>query len=257
MFGRLLTFFFCTALGLTMAPAARAGSDRDVDVKLVLAVDASDSVENWEWKLELDGIAAAFRDRDVRDLIAALPHRRIAVALLVWGAAYQGADTTGWRLIDGAAAEDKLAAEVASCPRRIGGGTAIGEGVAASLQLIQAAAYDAPRKIIDVSGDGLESTPFTDPQIMMPEARRMALAARVTINGLAIENEVPDLVDWYDEHVKTGPGAFVMKTQKMENFATAFKAKLMRELLPELSDGTAPGQPAPSPAKRIVLGSAR
>jgi Protein of unknown function (DUF1194) len=236
MRGRLLTIIAAAALCFAI-PAARAASGQDVDVKLVLAVDASDSIENWEWKLELDGIAGAFRSAEVKELIAALPHKRIAVAMLIWGAAYQGADTTGWRLIDSAAAADRMAAEVASYPRRIGGGTAIGEGVAASLHMIEAAAYDAPRKVIDVSGDGHESTPFTNPQIMMPEARDMALAARVTINGLAIENEEPDLVNWYDEHVKTGPGAFVMKTKKMENFATAFKAKLMRELLPELSEG--------------------
>ena len=252
-----LAIALCTALWLAIPVAARAASDQDVDVKLVLAVDASDSIENWEWKLELDGISAAFRSREVKDLIAAQPHKRIAVALLVWGAAYQGADTTGWRLIDGAAAADHLAAEVASYPRRIGGGTAIGEGVAASLRMIAAAAYDAPRKIIDVSGDGLESTPFTDPQILMPEARRMALAAQVIVNGLAIENEVPDLVDWYDENVKTGPGAFVMKTQKMENFATAFKTKLMRELLPEMSEKPGTERLEPSATKPIVLGSAQ
>ena len=237
MLGRTLSIILCMALFLGLPAWAQAASDQEVDVKLVLAVDASDSIENWEWKLELDGIAAAFRSAEVKELIAAGPHRRIAVALLVWGAAYEGADTTGWRLIDGAGAADRMAAEVAAYPRRIGGGTAIGEGVAASLRMIQAAAFDAPRKIIDVSGDGVESTPFTDPQILMPEARRMALSEQVTVNGLAIENEVPDLVDWYDENVKTGPGAFVMKTLKMETFAAAFKAKLIRELLPEVSEG--------------------
>ncbi len=139
-------------------------------------------------------------------------------------------------MIDGDDAADRFAAEIASYPRRIGGGTAMGEGVAASLRLLAVAPHDAPRRIIDVSGDGVESSPFLGPLVMMPEARRMAEAAGVIINGLAIENEVPDLAQWYDLNVKAGPGAFVMSARGLQDFAQAFKAKLLRELLPELAE---------------------
>jgi len=244
MSGRRLLALFGAAAWLWLASAAGADNARDVAVELVLAVDASSSINDSEWRLELDGIAAAFRAREVRDLIAALPHHRIAVSMLIWGAAYQGHDTTGWRLIDGNGAADRLAADVAAYPRRIDGGTAMGEGVAASLRLLSVAPYDAPRRIIDVSGDGSESPPFLGPLVMMPEARNMAKAAGVTINGLAIVNQEPDLLEWYDLNLKTGPGAFVMRAQRMQDFATAFKAKLLRELLPEVSEQARPSKTA-------------
>jgi hypothetical protein len=52
------------SLALCTNPIAAGG--RLVDVELVFAVDASDSMEDWEWRLEMSGIAAAFRSKSVQ-----------------------------------------------------------------------------------------------------------------------------------------------------------------------------------------------
>ena len=140
----------------------------EVDLKLVFAVDASDSIEAWEWRLELAGIAAGLRDPEVRDAIAALPRRRIAVALLVWADAKSRRDTSGWRLIDSDAAADAFATEVDAFPRAIGGGTAMGEGVAEAVRMILSSRYSSGRQIIDVSGDGAEPLKAKEVQYTAP-----------------------------------------------------------------------------------------
>src|SRR5271168_3231882 len=71
------------ALGLALvlgALPARAGEP--VDVALVLAVDVSLSVDAQRYALQLDGIAAAFENPDLNQVIASGPHGAVAVTLM-------------------------------------------------------------------------------------------------------------------------------------------------------------------------------
>jgi len=226
----------CAALWLATGPLAQAAA-RAVAVKLVFAVDASDSIEDWEWRLEMDGIASALRDKEVQAEIAALPTHAIAITLLVWGDPFGLHDSNGWRLIDSAAAANRAASEIARWPRRVGGGTAMGEGVAASLQLLEYAPFQADRQVIDVSGDGIEPISFfNDKVLFMADARKRARLSGVIINGLAIDKDWQEVFAWYLEHVATGSGSFAMRVTSMRDFAPAFRLKLLRELLPEVSE---------------------
>jgi len=54
----------------------------------------------------------------------------------------------------------------------------------------------------------------------------------VTINGLAIENEEPQLADFYRRSVIGGPGAFVIAAADYQDFVEAIRLKLLRELAP-------------------------
>src|SRR5437660_1728212 len=74
-------------------------ADNIVDLELVLAVDASGSVNDEEYKLQLIGIARAFRDPAVRKAIGSGPAKSIAVNLLVWAEPQVPKDTTGWFII--------------------------------------------------------------------------------------------------------------------------------------------------------------
>ena len=53
-----------------------AEAGQRVSIELVLAVDVSLSVNDIEYALQMRGIAAAFRDKDVLDLIAPAQARR-------------------------------------------------------------------------------------------------------------------------------------------------------------------------------------
>ena len=56
-----------------------------VAIELVLALDSSASVDRAEFQLQLDGLAAAFRDPDVLAAVDRLQPLGAAVAVIQWG----------------------------------------------------------------------------------------------------------------------------------------------------------------------------
>jgi hypothetical protein len=220
----LALLFLC----VNLAVESQAG-DAVVDLKLALAVDASGSVDTDEYALQLSGIAAGFRDPNVRKAIRSGPAKAIAVNLVVWAEPQVPKDMSGWFIIASDGEAENFARIVEAFPRRQTGATAIGEGIAAALRSIAASGISAPREVVDVSGDGRESVAreFT---VLVDQARAMALSRGVVVNGLAIENEVGDLADYYRENVQAGPGSFVMEAKTYQDFAEAMRLKLLREI---------------------------
>lgn len=212
---------------LTASPAVAASDG--VDLALVLAVDASASVDPSEYQLQLSGIAAGFRDPDVIAAIRSGPKHRIAVELLVWADHQVPKDRTGFVILASAADAADFARSVEGFPRSQDGGTGIGEGIAASLHDLDGFGLPAPRKVIDVSGDGRE-TPAREFVVLLPQARAMAYERKVTINGLAITNEEPDLAQYYADAVALGADSFVMSATDYTDFAEAVRRKLLREI---------------------------
>jgi hypothetical protein len=105
------------------------------------------------------------------------------------------------------------------------GQTAIGEALLASLSLLAHAPGAATRSIVNVIGDG-KSNDGIRPG---PIRDRMA-QADITINGLCILHEEPDLLHSYTEEVIGGPGAFAVTCATYSDFAEAMRQKLAREL---------------------------
>jgi predicted DsbA family dithiol-disulfide isomerase len=67
-------------LPLAAPPAAAQGTATPVDLELVLAIDASYSIDNAEFRLQMEGIAAAFRDPEIQAAIGSGPLGAIAVS---------------------------------------------------------------------------------------------------------------------------------------------------------------------------------
>lgn len=207
-----------------------------VDLELVLAVDASDSIDDSEFRLQVEGIAAAFRSADVHAAIASGKEKQIAVTLLVWADAWSRPESIGWYLITSSETAESFARAVESHERQVGGSTGMGEGVASAVRLIEHNSILATRRVIDVSGDGMETPRLEQDKVtMMPKARELAEAAGITVNGLAIMTEQPSLDAWYRENVATGHDAFVMTTTDSTAFPEAIQRKLVREIETKLS----------------------
>ena len=64
----------------------------------------------------------------------------------------------------------------------------------------------------------------------LPEAHRRAKRRGVTVNGLAIVTDDPNLTGYYERRVIRGPGSFVITANGYEDFARAIKLKLLREI---------------------------
>lgn len=218
---------------------ARAEQHPSVDIEIVLAVDASGSVDRYELKLQLDGIAAAFRDPEVIQAISAGPFQRIYVATLIWSDATYQKHPTEWFTIDSLQSGEEFATTVETMATQHGaitaiggGGTGLGSGMEYALGMIEDNGVTALRKVVDISGDGRESESWREGETMLPKAREIAQLLGVTVNGLAIQISIPDLTDYYRDNVLVGAGSFVLPADDFHDYARAIKKKLLRELSP-------------------------
>ena len=189
---------------------------------MVLAVDGSASVTYDEFGLIAGGMATALRDPMV---VTGLAGRSI-LAILLWSGAGQQDIVTGWTRMASQADVLAFANEVDNMPRTIkAGATAIGEALLASLTLLAKLPVVANRNIVNVIGDGRSN----DGIAPGPIRDRMA-AADITINGLCILHEEPDLLTSYTEEVIGGPGAFAVTCRAYDDFIEAMRQKLLREI---------------------------
>ena len=119
-----------------------------------------------------------------------------------------------------------FAGQIASMPRLIHGGhTAIGDALAFALNELRSNRYSGLRRVIDVSGDGRANDGRP-----LRAAREAVLGHGITINGLAILNELPLLGRYFRDQLIGGDGAFVMTAGDYTDFASAMRIKLEREI---------------------------
>jgi hypothetical protein len=193
-----------------------------VELAIVLAVDGSASVTYDEFGLIAGGMAAALRDPTVA---AGLTGKSV-LSLLLWSGTGEQDIITGWTPIATAADLRTFADGVDNMPRTVKAGlTAIGEALLASLTLLAQVPAIPKRNIVNVIGDGRSN----DGIAPGPIRDRMA-AADITINGLCILHEEPDLLTSYTEDVIGGPGAFAVTCREYNDFTEAMRQKLTREI---------------------------
>jgi Ca-activated chloride channel homolog len=193
-----------------------------IELAMVLAVDGSASVSFDEFGLIAGGMAVALRDPTV---VAGLTGTS-ALSLLLWSGAGQQDVITGWARIATQADLRAFADDVDNMPRTVSAGTtAIGEALLASLTLLAQVPAIPKRNIVNVIGDGRSN----DGVAPGPIRDRMARAG-ITINGLCILHEEPDLLTSYTDEVIGGPGAFAVTCREYKDFIEAMRQKLTREI---------------------------
>ena len=196
-----------------------------VDLALVLAVDGSASVTYDEFGLIAGGMAAALRDPLViRGLIGGAAKTSYC-CLLLWSGTGAHDVIAEWTRIGSVADAQAFADMVENMPRTVRAGeTAIGEALLAALTLLGHVPANPKRSVVDVIGDGRSNQGIAPG----PIRDRMA-AANITINGLCILHEEPDLLESYTREVIGGPGAFAVVCRDYPDFAAAMRQKLARE----------------------------
>jgi len=197
-----------------------------VDLALVLAVDGSASVTFEEFGLIAGGMAAALREPPIITALIGGPAKSSLLSLLLWSGAGAQEIITNWTLVASEADAHSFADSVDNMPRIVKPGqTAIGEALLASLTLLAHIPDTPSRQVVNVIGDGRSN----DGVAPGPIRDRMA-AAGITINGLCILHEEPDLLASYTAEVIGGPGAFAEICPDYPAFAAAMRRKLAREL---------------------------
>ncbi|HEY5866105.1 MAG TPA: DUF1194 domain-containing protein [Candidatus Tectomicrobia bacterium] len=205
---------------------ASAFAQTAVDLQLVLAVDASGSVDQRRFELQMQGYVAAFRDPRVLQAIQAGVTQAIAVTMVQWTGPALQIQVLPWTLIHDAATAHAFAAAIMATPRRLfSGGTSISGVIDYAVPLLQESPFKGTRRVIDISGDGSNNRGRP-----AASARDDAVRTGIIINGLPILALEPDLDRHYLDHVIGGPGAFVIAAESYESFADAIIKKLIREM---------------------------
>jgi hypothetical protein len=205
-----------------------------VDVNLVLAIDASGSVEDDRFELQKRGFGTAFRNPKVLQAIRAGDHQAIAVFMFQWTGPATQAVMVPWTVVKDELSADALASAIEASPRRLmGGGTSVSGAIDYSVKMFSTGPYAGTRRIIDISGDGSNNIGRPAEQ-----ARDEAVALGIRINGLPILTVEPDLDQYFRKNVVGGPGAFVIPAKNYDQFADAILRKLITEIAQSRPDAT-------------------
>ena len=214
-------------LAALLLPVNATAADQVVDLKLVLAIDASNSVTDDRFDLQKQGYVAAFRNPQVIKAIMSGAEQSIAVTMMQWTGPFSTVQVVPWMLVKDAGSADRLADAINHSERELygGSGTSISGAIDQAIVLLSQSPYQAQRRTIDISGDGPNSSgrPVT-------RARDEAVAQGIGINGLPILSIDRRLDNYYYSYVIGGPGAFMIPATNYENFAEAIVKKLILEI---------------------------
>jgi len=227
---RAIAFAACLAGAGLPAQACR--------VALALGLDVSASVDAAEYRMQLDGVAAALRSGPVREALFHGPGGPVALAVFEWSGWEDQRLLLDWVLLTDAAVLDGVAARLRGTARaEMSDSTALGQALLEGAALL-ARAPRCWRQVLDISGDG-RNNDGADPDMLEGEP---ALAG-VTVNALVIGADTTDGTDlraanigelssYFNATVIRGPDAFVQVALGYEDYERAMTRKLMRELAP-------------------------
>jgi len=196
-------------------------------IALALTVDVSGSINEREYRLQMDGLATALRDPAVAD---ALVSSEVALMLVQWSGASRQEVSIPWHRMLSHSDVANFADLAESAPRAW---SVFSTGIGNAL-LFTAAQFDevsdCAHKVIDVSGDGY-SNEGPDP---LEVSQGLALLG-FQINGLAIESDDFELTAYYKHNVVAGEAAFVFTAETYADYPRTIWRKLLSELIIPIS----------------------
>lgn len=238
---------------LLLLPAAARAAE-PVDLALVLVSDVSRSIDDSEFELQKQGYRAAFQDPRVLAAIHNGAVGAIAVSYVEFAGSYEVKTVMDWTIVRDAGSARAMTDVIAAAPRSFYGRTSISAGIDHAMAMLGEASFEAPRRVIDVAGDGTNNAGRD-----ASAARDDAIKAGVIINGLAIINDHPvsytfahvqppgGLTEWYRNNVIGGPGSFVIEIHDFQTFGEAITRKLISEIADRDSTRRADDDPPPEP----------
>lgn len=197
---------------------------------LVLALDVSGSVDAVEYRLQLDGIAQALQDPQVKAAILSDPARAVSITIFEWSARQYQRQILPWRPLKTADDIDGVSAHLrgwqrVAAPEATGLGAALRQGAQA---LREGPVCD--RQVIDVSADG-RNNDWPNPE----HVAREGTLSGMTVNALVIlapdmpAGDADSLIRYFEARVLHGPGAFYEVANGYGDYAAAMERKLLRE----------------------------
>ncbi|WP_419903603.1 DUF1194 domain-containing protein [Kiloniella sp.] len=213
-------------LALPCSLSTHAAAQLNVDLELILAIDCSYSVDQTEYTMQMEGIAYALRSPEIHDAVKIGKHQRIGITLVQWSNTSNQSVILPWSVIGSSASLEELATEIEQLPRAVPiGSTSISAVIAKSMHLFATSPFQSNRQVLDISGYG-RNNDGVPPHFL----RDVANSRGITINGLAITDEIPSLHYYFKKEVIGGYGSFVIKANSYSDYKRAMLEKLIREI---------------------------
>ncbi|SFS04019.1 DUF1194 domain-containing protein [Yoonia litorea] len=203
---------------------------------LSLGLDVSRSVDAAEYRLQLDGVAAALNADAVQEIFFLQPGAPIRIHVFEWSGPVNQTEIVPWTAIRTPADLASVTSTLANHDRTPAAPTtAIGSAILQGFAYLSTQS-DCWKRTLDLSGDG-ETNTGPLPQNITEDQR----PSGVTVNGLVIGagdlrgdderfSDIKQLSSYYRVNVIRGPGAFVEVALGYEDYAAAMERKLLREL---------------------------
>ena len=201
---------------------------------LALGLDVSGSVDAQEYRLQLDGLATALGDADVRDALFGQPGAPVRIAVYEWSQPGRNRLIVGWTDLGDANALFAVQSILRQTQRApLGPSTGLGAALQTGFDLLDQQPQCWTRTL-DISGDGKGNTGQRPQDITNAPVG-------VTVNGLVIgvddhtsgnvrDLQIGELASYYTAYVIRGPDAFVETALGFDEYAAAMRRKLLREL---------------------------
>lgn len=203
---------------------------------LAMGLDVSGSVDAVEYRLQLDGLAAALTSEKVRQVLFAQPDAPIRIMVYEWSGPEDQHVILPWKILNTPTDLAQVTALLRSHDQRpVTLTTAIGSALLAGFSLLDGQT-DCWKRTLDLSGDGPANT-GPRPQDISDDLTPTG----VTVNALVIGaddrqdrdpgyQDIKKLSSYYRNYVLRGPDAFVETALGFQDYATAMERKLLREL---------------------------
>ena len=218
---------------LALLPVASEAACRQA---LALGLDMSGSVDEVEYRLQLDGLATALNSARVQEVWFAQPEAPIRIAVYEWSGPPNQTLILPWTTLDTPTDLARASAVLRAHERLVAAPTtAIGSALLYGFRLLDEQ-ESCWKRTLDLSGDG-ETNVGPRPQDI-PDSRT---PTGVIVNGLVVGSpvrtggelrfdNVHELESYYESYVVRGPGAFVELALGFNAYAAAMERKLLREL---------------------------
>lgn len=230
--GILAALMVVSALATMDRSYAQEGTTPSFDVAqggrcglaLIFAIDVSSSVDDNDYQLQMRGLADALRDPLVQEAI--VDTGGMLATAFEWSGRNQQVEILPWQFLAASGDIEQFAVGIESHQRRFAEfPTALGYAMGHASTLMRGAPLQCARRVIDVSGDGVNNEGFQPPL-----AYENFPFDGIQVNALVIAGANPDPVDYFTRNVLYGPGAFLEIADGFEDYRNAMRRKLLREI---------------------------
>ncbi|WP_424942770.1 DUF1194 domain-containing protein [Aliiroseovarius crassostreae] len=214
---------------------SEAGDAAPCRQALAIGLDVSGSVDGQEYNLQLNGLAQALEDPDVRAALTASPRTRVELSVYEWSGPTDQRLLIPWQAITSQDDIQDIADKLRRTERLPAHpATAIGQAMLYGADLLHQRS-DCWQQTLDLSADGMSNAGLR-PRDVKPKTALGGL----TINGLVITSDDAEMADigqgpeqlvsYFTELIIQGPLSFVERADGYDAYAAAMARKLLREL---------------------------